>query len=276
MKEPLEKELEIAKRLAREAGALILEVAERGYEVRDKPEEGGPVTEADLRANEWIERGLRQAFPGDGVVTEESAPWREESAERCWYVDPLDGTKEFIRGNGEYAVHIGLAIGGEAKLGVIYRPVGDRLHAGVVGGECWLEEKGSARKLHMPKAEPGALTLAVSRSHRSERLQEVREALGAREVIRSGSVGLKCALVAEGRAHLYAHASPRSYRWDACAPEAVVRAAGGVFVDLAGKPYRYGEGEIQNARGILVCREDLLPHVLPTVRVWGERVGLFS
>lgn len=275
MSEPFEKELEIAKGLAREAGALILEVAARGYEVRDKPEEGGPVTEADLRANDWIERGLRAAFPGDGIVTEERAPRGEEASERCWYVDPLDGTKEFIRGNGQFAVHIGLAVAGRAKLGVVYRPVGDRLHAGVVGGACRLEEGGSSRRLRMPKADPGALTLAVSRSHPVERIGELEGVLGIREVVRSGSVGLKCAMVAEGQAHLYAHSSPRSYRWDACAPEAVVRAAGGVFLDLAGEPYRYGEGELQNSRGILVCSEALLPHVLPAARRLGARVGLF-
>lgn len=275
MSESFERELEVAKRLAREAGALILEIAEKGYEVREKPEEGGPVTEADLRANEWIDRGLREAFPGDGVVTEERAPGEEEASERCWYVDPLDGTKEFIRGNGQYAVHIGLAVGGRAKLGVIYRPEGDRLYSGVVGGACRLETGSISRKLRMPKADPGALTLAVSLSHPVERLGELKGALGIREVIRSGSVGLKCAMVAEGKAHLYAHSSPRSYRWDACAPEAVVRAAGGVFVDLSGKPYRYGEGELQNLRGILVCSEDLLPHVLPAARDLGERVGLF-
>jgi 3'(2'), 5'-bisphosphate nucleotidase len=271
--ESFRKELEVARRLAREAGALILEVAERAYKVREKPGEGGPVTEADLRANEWIERGLREAFPSDGVVTEESAA-SDENAERCWYVDPLDGTKEFIRGNGQYAVHIGLAVEGRARLGVVYRPVGDRLYAGVVGGTCVLETAGTRREVRVGAADPSALVLAASLSHPVRKLGVFADEIGVKDVIRSGSVGLKCAMVAEGEADLYVHASARSYRWDACAPEAVVRAAGGVFVDLAGEPYRYGEGELQNLRGILVCSEDLLPHLLPAARRLGRATGL--
>ena len=263
----------MARRLAREAGSLILEVAARVYEVREKPEEGGPVTEADLRANEWIERGLREAFPTDGIVTEESAA-ANEHADRCWYVDPLDGTKEFIRGNGQYAVHIGLAVEGRARLGVVYRPVGERLYAGVVGGPCVLETTGTRREVRVAEADPSALVLAASLSHRVRKLGVFADEIGVREVIRSGSVGLKCAMVAEGEADLYVHASARSYRWDACAPEAVVRAAGGVFVDLAGEPYRYGEGELQNMRGILVCSEKLLPHVLPAAQRLGRETGL--
>lgn len=275
MSESFARELEVARRLAREAGALILEVAERGFESVEKPEEGGPVTEADLRANAWIEKGLREAFPDDGVVTEESTPQDEGSSERCWYVDPLDGTKEFVRGNGQYAVHIGLAVGGRAKLGVIYRPVGDRLYAGIVGGPCFREEGGVTTPLRVAKADPSAITLAVSRSHPVRRLDRLQGELEVREVIRSGSVGLKCAMIAEGQADLYVHSSARSYRWDACAPEALARAAGGVLVDLTGTPYSYGEGELQNLRGLLVCSEELLPHVLPAARRLGQRNGLF-
>lgn len=261
-----ERELEAAKRLAREAGEIILEVARRGFDVTDKPDEGGPVTEADLRANAHIVQGLRAAFPSDAVVAEESEQGDAVGAARCWYVDPLDGTREFVKGNGQFAVHIGLAVEGEAKVGVVYRPVGRRLHAGVVGGGCTLETDEGVRTLRIPDEHPEALTLAVSLSHPSKRLRNVRERLGVREVIRSGSVGLKAAMVAEGLADLYVHASSRSYRWDACAPEALVRAAGGVFVDMAGQPYRYGEGELQNARGLVVCGASLLPRVLPVIR----------
>lgn len=276
MKGSFEKELEVAARLAREAGELILEVASLpSFRVEEKPEEGGPVTEADLLANEHIVRGLREAFPDDGVVAEES-DGDGDGRSRCWYVDPLDGTKEFLRGNGQFAVHIGLAVEGEARVGIVYRPVGRRLYAGVVGRGCTLEEGGTTRRLVAPRADPSSLRLALSLSHPSRRIEEVREGLGVREVVRSGSVGLKCAMVAEGAADLYVHASRKSYRWDACAPEAVVRGAGGVFLDMAGEPYRYGEGELQNLRGILVCGESLLPSVLPVVREAGRAAGLLG
>lgn len=274
MSESFARELEVARRLAREAGAVILDVARRGFSTVEKPAGGGPVTEADLRANAWIEQGLRAAFPDDGVVTEESSAGDEGRAARCWYVDPLDGTKEFVRGNGQFAVHIGLAVEGRAALGVIYQPVGDRLYAGVVGGPCFREEGGTRTPLRMAQPDPQSLTLAVSRSHPMRRLDSLQEELAVREVIRMGSVGLKCAMLAEGRADLYVHASPRSYRWDACAPEALVRAAGGVLTDLAGAPYRYGEGELRNVRGLLVCSAELLPHVLPVARRLAERSGL--
>ncbi|MFO7156550.1 MAG: 3'(2'),5'-bisphosphate nucleotidase CysQ [Pseudomonadota bacterium] len=275
MTDAFRKELEVARRLAREAGALILEVGRRGYAVEEKPAGGGPVTEADLRANDLIERGLREAFPGDGVVTEESRA-RDEGAARCWYVDPLDGTKEFIRGNGQFAVHIGLAVEGRARLGVVYQPASDRLWAGVVGGPCFLEEGGERRTVHVSAADPSSIVLAVSRSHPMRRLDLLASELGIEKVVRYGSVGLKCAMVAEGAAHLYVHPSARSYRWDACAPEAVVRAAGGVLVDLAGNPYRYGEGELQNRRGILVCSRELLPAVLPVAERIGRESGLLG
>lgn len=275
MSDSFQKELDVAKRLAREAGAIILEVARRGFRSLEKPDDGGPVTEADLRANDWIEKGLREAFPDYGVVTEESAPWNEGGAPRCWYVDPLDGTKEFVRGNGQYAVQIGLAVEGRAKLGVVYRPEGDRLWAAIVGEGCWREEGGTTSRIRMVEADPTQLALAVSRSHPVRKLGRLEGELGVREVLRSGSVGLKVAMLAEGQADLYVHSSARSFRWDACAPEAVARAAGGVLVDLAGNPYTYGEGEIQNLRGLLVCHEKLLPHVLPAARRLGERNGLF-
>ena len=275
MTDAFRRELEVARRLAREAGALILEVARHDFAVREKPEEGGPVTEADLRANDLIERGLREAFPDDGVVTEESGA-RDDGAERCWYVDPLDGTKEFIRGNGQFAVHIGLAVQGRARVGVVYQPALDRLWSGVVGGPCVLEEGGKRREIRVAAADPSSIVLAVSRSHPVRRLDLLASELGIEKVVRYGSVGLKCAMVAEGAADLYVHPSARSYRWDACAPEAVVRAAGGVLVDLAGEPYRYGEGELQNRRGILACSKELLHAVLPIAERIGRETGLLD
>jgi len=165
---------------------------------------------------------------------------------------------------------------GRARLGVVYQPASDRLWAGVVGGPCFLEEGGERRTVHVSAADPSSIVLAVSRSHPMRRLDLLASELGIEKVVRYGSVGLKCAMVAEGAAHLYVHPSARSYRWDACAPEAVVRAAGGVLVDLAGNPYRYGEGELQNRRGILVCSRELLPAVLPVAERIGRESGLLG
>jgi len=262
----LSSELDTASRLAREAGALLLQVYATDFAVEDKPGDEGPVTEADRRANAFLLEALRRHFPGDGVVAEETQDTSDARRfARCWYVDPMDGTQEFVRRNGEFAVHIGLAVAGEARLGVVYRPVGDRLYAGVVGEGCWLEAEGARRQLRVAGQGAEPPRLVVSRSHRSASSVVLRERLGVGAVRECGSVGLKCGLIAEDASDVYVHTSAKSYRWDACAPEAVLRAAGGVFTDLAGVPYRYDGSELQNLRGLLAgapwAHAQLLPRV---------------
>ena len=265
-------ELRIAKELALEAGRVVLEVYATEFAVHDKGGEAGPVTEADRRANALIVEGLRKAFPNDGVIAEESKVNSDAARHaRCWYVDPLDGTKEFVARNGEFAVQIGLAVGGEARVGVVYQPVGGRVFAGAEGVGCTLDEGGQTRALVMPK--PGKdLRIVVSRSHRSKRTELICELLGIEQVIPCGSVGVKCSRLAEGVADLYVHGSGKSSRWDACGPEAVLRAAGGSFTDLFGDRYRYDGAELENARGLLGCHPDLLERVLPAIRrVYDDR-----
>lgn len=251
----LERELEVASTLAREAGRVLLAIYATDFEVEEKSGGGGPVTEADRRANALIVAGLRAAFPEDGIIAEESANTiAPGNFARCWFVDPLDGTREFVNRNGEFAVHIGLAIAGEAKLGVVYRPVGDKLYRGIVGEGATLETGGEVRTLRVSEtSNPVSLRLVVSRSHKSPRTNLLVEALGIQSISESGSVGLKCGLLAEGAADLYVHTSSRSYRWDSCAPEALLRAAGGRFVDLRLQPYRYDVEELRNHGGILAC-----------------------
>lgn len=271
----LARELEVASRLAREAGRLLLEVYDTEYEVIEKPAGEGPVTIADKRANDHVVAALHAAFPGDGVVAEETKDTSDAARyERCWFVDPLDGTKEFIRHNGEFAVHIGLAINGEAQLGVVYRPVGDRLYAGVIGEGCTVQAPEGMRALRVPEAAPAQLRLITSRSHRSKKSEQIRAELGIVEVLAMGSVGVKCGALLEGAADLYVHASRVSSRWDSCAPEAVVRAAGGAFTDMAGQRYRYDGSELQNLRGIVACSPAVLERVLPVIERVGHEAGL--
>ncbi len=272
----LDRELEVAERLAREAGRVILEVYARPFEVVQKAKGGGPVTEADERANALLVEGLRAAFPGDGVVAEETKDTSDASRfSRCWYVDPVDGTAEFVDRNGMFAVHVGLAIDGEAKLGVVYRPVGDKLYAGVVGGEAFVRDAGARRPLAVSAvAAPAALRLVTSRSHKSKKTGAIVERLGIGSRTELGSVGLKCGLLAEGGADLYVHFSPKSWRWDACAPEAVLRAAGGVLTDLGGTPYRYDGSELMNARGLVGCNAAAFPAVIPVIAEIARAHGL--
>src|SRR5690242_2843890 len=141
----LDRELDAASSLARQAGRILLEIYARDFSV-DWKAASDPVTEADRRANAYLVADLRAQFADDGIVAEENAEHGDAlSRARCWFVDPLDGTKEFIAKNGEFAVMLGLAIEGRAALGVVYQPVGDKLYQGVVGHGAWLAQGGTRR-----------------------------------------------------------------------------------------------------------------------------------
>ncbi len=273
----LDRELVEAVKLAREAGALLMQVYRTDFDVEYKGK-ADPVTEADRRANDHLVRRLRETFPHDGVVAEETAD-RSDALRRgrCWYVDPLDGTKEFIAKNGEFSVMIGLAIDGEARLGVVYQPVTDTLYRGVVGESAFMEVEDRTYTLSVSSvATPAELRLVVSRSHRSASTDQLVRRLGIQEEAKSGSVGLKVGLIAQRKADLYVHLSSRSSAWDACAPDAILRAAGGQFTDLGGQPFHYGGEDLQNRRGILACNAGAFDAVLPVVSELGRAEGLLS
>lgn len=243
---PLEEELDVATRLAREAAVEILRVKDRARAgAKEKPKGQGPVTEADLAADALLCGGLREAFPHDLVITEET--WCGEAiplAHRVWFCDPLDGTQEFVRGGDDYAVMIGLCVGGTPALGVLCQPATGRLWRGVVYGPTRLcervEPNGEVvtldlRRRRIPKTGPRA---AISRSHPSKLTNLLVERLGARP-IKKGSVGLKIGLLVDGEADLYLSGSRNIKVWDTAGPEAVLRAAGGLLTSLAGHPLRY-------------------------------------
>lgn len=264
-------EIETAVRLARAAAAEILAVYRTDFVVDSKGTEG-PVTEADRRANALIVAGLRAAFPDDSVIAEETpAAQGPAAARRIWYVDPLDGTAEFVNRNGEFSVMIGLAVDGEARLGVVHQPGAGLLYAGVADAAAWSETDAGRAPLRVSGARAlAALRLAVSRSHRSRVIDAVRRTLGIEQEIRCGSVGLKAGLVAAARADAYIEPSPFTSAWDACAPEAIVRGAGGRFTDLDGAPIRYQPGRLKNARGLVAtnraCHDALIEALAPIVR----------
>ena len=273
----LDREIAEAARIARQAGEILMEVYATDFRVAYKAE-ADPVTEADTKANAYIVHELRKAFPGDGIVAEETED-RSDALQggRCWYVDPLDGTKEFVARNGEFSVMLGLAIDGVATAGVVYRPDNDKLYAGVVGDGAYLEERGVRSVLRVSTvANPADLKLVVSRSHRNRAVGEVVSRLGIKQETTSGSVGLKAGLIAEGKVDLYVHIADKSSMWDACGPEAVLKAAGGRFTDLAGNPYRYSGADMRNRKGILACNEAAYDAVLPVAREAAKAAGLID
>lgn len=272
-----ERELAEATTIARDAGRLVLDLYDRDIEVELKGK-NDPVTLADRRANEHIVNALRKAFPGDGIVAEETADRSDATrSERCWYVDPLDGTKEFIAKNGEFAVMIGLSVRGEARAGVVYQPVTDKLFRGAIGGgaEVLIGDRSTPLRVS-DVSEPSALTLVVSRSHRSSKTDRIAHELGITKELRSGSVGLKIGMVSERVADLYVHASDKSSLWDTCGPEAILRAAGGRFTDVAGERFRYDVSEMRTVRGILACNAATYDRVLAVVRTVATETGFLT
>lgn len=276
MPSPLAAELDVACKLARAAGAAILGHYVRGVAVEYKTPHD-PVTEADREANRIIVAGLRHAFPADAILAEESpAEVLAAGQRRLWCVDPLDGTREFLDHNGEFAVMIGLAIDGEARLGVVYQPTEDVLWGGSIGGEAFREVRGGARELIRVTGcvKPEETRIVTSRSHRSKSVDVLATTLGARHVEPLGSVGLKAARIASGEAELYLSMSNRTQEWDACAPEAILRAAGGIMTDVTGEPLRYAKPEPNTPLGLLASNGTLHPLALPIARNLAKQHGL--
>jgi 3'(2'), 5'-bisphosphate nucleotidase len=257
---------------------------------------GDPVTEADHAANDAILGVLRARRSEDVVRSEESAaPRSVTGAHRLWVVDPLDGTKEFIARNGEFAMMVGLAVDGAARLGAVLKPDPGRLYLGLANGGAWVADVrwesegeqgqeaesiaasvGPFTALRLPEAHPARLRMARSRSHPDPLITAVAEALDADEVL-SGSVGVKCSLIAEGRADVYVHPVPFLKEWDTCAPEAVLRGAGGRVTDCAGNPLSYGKREPAQPRGIFAARADTWQSARGLVReVTSAKLGFDS
>ena len=269
------RELTVAVAQARKAAAAIMEVYATDFSVAYKGK-NDPVTEADKRGNELIVNGLRQAFPDDIVVGEESEkPDDTQTGTRIWYVDPVDGTKEFIAKNGEFSVMIGLAVNGHAKVGVVYKPDGDVLYAGVVDQEAWMETNGKRTPLAVTTPEPSApITLAVSRSHRNPMLEKIGQDIGVGKEVPSGSVGLKIGLIARGLADVYMEPGPYTKLWDACGPEAILRAAGGQFTNVLGEPLRYGLSQLKNTHGLVATNGTYHQKVIQALGPVAKELGL--
>jgi 3'(2'), 5'-bisphosphate nucleotidase len=230
---------------AREAGAAILEVVQRGFEVESK-HDTSPVTEADRAAELIILAALARAAPGIPVIAEEEvAAGRIPAHDDTYFlVDPLDGTKEFIRGGDDYTVNIGLIERGIPKLGVVFAPATGRLHGGCVGDGAWLDEgQGRVQIATRPR---GDLTTAVaSKSHLNQATIDYLEAaVGNCGYVSVGS-SLKFCIVAEGKADIYPRAAPTS-EWDTAAGHAVLLSAGGLVDGPDGEALAYGKRAFLN------------------------------
>lgn len=230
---------------AREAGEAILEIVRRGFDVETK-DDTSPVTEADRAAELVILAALARAAPGVPVIAEEEvAAGRIPAHDDTYFlVDPLDGTKEFVRGGDDYTVNIGLIERGAPKLGVVFAPATGRLHGGCVGDGAWLDD-GQGRRAVETRQRGPELTAVASKSHLNQAtLDYLEAAVGQCDYVSVGS-SLKFCIVAEGRADIYPRAAPTS-EWDTAAGHAVLLAAGGLVDGPDGSPLRYGKRAFLN------------------------------
>ncbi|CAN5190668.1 3'(2'),5'-bisphosphate nucleotidase CysQ [soil metagenome] len=225
--------------LARDAGTAILQVYARDFAVSHK-DDRSPLTEADMAAHHLIVDGLRLLTPELPVLSEESAAigWDERRGwSRYWLVDPLDGTREFVKRNGEFTVNIALIEDGAPVLGVVFAPVLDEAHIGLRGEGAWLCDGSGRVQVAARRPATTPLRVAASRSHLDTRTASAIARMGDVERIGMGS-SLKFCRLADARLDVYPRFAPTS-EWDTAAGQCVLEAAGGIVMTLDGKPLRY-------------------------------------
>ena len=243
---------QVMRQLALEAGDLIMEIyGMDDFEVKSKSDES-PVTIADEAADAHISAGLRAAFPGVTLVTEEQAESHSAQADTFLIVDPLDGTKEFIKRRGDFTVNIAYVENGVPTRGVVYAPARKRLFITDVSGASFEEigalEKDTVGEMHalsVTKPDNSALMVVASKSHRDQATDDYINRYNVKDMTSAGS-SLKFCLVAAGEADIYPRLG-RTMEWDTAAGDAVLRGAGGKMVRFDDhSTYVYGKPGFEN------------------------------
>jgi len=255
--------------IAREAAREILAVYQQPFDVDYKGPKD-PITEADRRANDLICARLGALYPEVPVVAEESpeSNWQHyRSAERVFFVDPLDGTREFVARTDAFVIMIGLLEGDRPTHGVLHAPVGGRSVVGERGRGAWeISAAGEVRGLRMKESTSlEAATVASSRSHPDSLLERAITRLAPKQVKPIYSAGLKAAAVSSGEADIYLAPESAGFRWDSCAPEAVVAAAGGRYTDALGRELDYRAARLENDGGIVAAAAPLHSQVIESL-----------
>lgn len=258
---PLAAELAFALDIARHGANLAVEFLREGRKHLDtveKPDNGGLVTAADFAVNQLLVNAVGERFPEDGVLAEESdaeGDWAKHK--RVWMLDPIDGTREYSMGLDSWAVHVGMCIDGEPALGVVAMPARGRTlwglpadkRAGAIEGEREYELEYITENSKAPR-------MVTSASRHSPRMDALADALGitADRRTRSGSSGVKMAILCESGAEIYPHGSGGLKLWDTCAPLAILRACGGDALGLRGEPLLHDGSVWCHSNGLLAFR----------------------
>jgi 3'(2'), 5'-bisphosphate nucleotidase len=268
--------------IARGAEQLVMRVYtadDMGAELKGPND---PVTRADREANAYILERLQARFPTIPIVAEESDPASFAgfaSSPVAFFVDPVDGTHDFIAKNGEFCIMIGFAEDGQATVGVVlcpaYEGISQTYGAAVGFGAFRYFDDGTRKPLRIAcESDPPDLSrvrCVVSRFHRSPHVEARLASLAVQELRPLGSAGIKAIAVASGQVELYAHPSGTLVKlWDACAPNAIVTAAGGSFTDAHGVPFDY-QGAVTQGQGTLVAHPSIHQAALKRLEAFEQR-----
>lgn len=238
--------LDTMKKLSIIAGEEILKLYKKEIPIEYKQDQS-PVTEADRKANDIITNGLIEAFPGMGILAEESCDSLSRLKKKyCFVVDPLDGTKEFIKRNDEFTVNIALTEWGKPIVGVIYVPVYNELYYGCLGQGSYSLINEQEKHLKVSQR-VGNIRLAKSRTHYSPELEKLISDNKITRVIIAGSAYKGC-LLARGDVEAY-YRFGRTMEWDTAAMEIIVTESGGIFSGMNGKPLVYNKENPENPQG---------------------------
>lgn len=264
---PYARELEVATAAARAAGEVILGLYGRAA-VSEKPD-GTVVTQADYASDAAIRAALSSAFPGDALLTEEGAddPARR-AKDRCWIVDPIDGTAQFVARTGDFDVFIALAVGGAPAVAVSYQPTTGILLSAVAGSGVWIERPERGRQPLRVSAGRGRLVIAtkgwLGAPENLPHLERVASRLESADVVvETRSLCARALLPGEGSVDAIAGVPAGGRRlgaweWDLAAVDLIVREAGGAVTDLAGRLLRYNQPSPRFDDGLLISRSPAL------------------
>ncbi len=255
----LNKEAATAREACLLAGEIIRRHYERGEDTTRLKADQSPVTAADLEAEAAILALVRERFPDDGILSEETADdGRRLGISRVWIVDPLDGTRDFVARTGDFAVLVGLTIDGRAALGAVYEPAHDDLYWAATGLGAHRRVAGRKQEITTSGASAlPALRIGVTRFNPTPGLRRFLDESGlAAQVVQIGASAKMMAL-ARGDLEISVCLNADEKEWDTCAPEVIVREAGGAVTDLDGAPFCYNQPDVRHRRGILMSNGPL-------------------
>lgn len=251
--------------LVKKAGEKVLEIYQRKFKVYEK-EDKSPFTEADFASEKIILSGLKKY--DYGILSEES---KDDSSrlkkERVWIIDPLDGTRDFLQKTGEFSIMVGLVDKGGSILGVVYKPVGDKMYFAKKGEGAYLKETGKPLKKlkvsntsHLSNA-----NFVFSRSHLGDLEKKFIQHCKISRVTYMGSIGVKLGLIAEGKVDVYFTMSTKTCQWDICAPEIILKEAGGKVTDIEGKHFIYNRWQVRNLDGIVASNGKIHTQIIENI-----------